>query len=206
MIPNSQIRLSARRLLGGSIFSSKWLMAMTGCLLYEFAVALTSSLYVGIVLLGFFELSLAFFLLRPVRSGEEVQLGDLFKSFSAPNPASTILTGIMKNLFIFLWALLFVIPGIVKSYSYALTGYIRADRPELSFSETVTESRRMMDGHKMQLFCLDLSFLGWYLLGALLCGVGVLFVAPYHYLARALFYEAILRTEPAAQSSGYAAV
>ena len=195
MISNSQIRASARRLLGGNILESKWLIPLVGCILYDAALSVTSSFGIGFILLGFFELSLAYFLLRPIRTGEEAQLGDLLKSFTAPNPASTILTGIMKNLFIFLWSLLFFIPGIVKSYSYALTGYIRVDRPELSFSETITESRRMMDGHKMQLFCLDLSFIGWYLLGALLCGVGVLFVAPYHYLARALFYEAILRGE-----------
>ena len=195
MISNSQIRASARRLLGGNILGNKWLMQLVGCILYNAALSVASSFGIGLILLGFFELSLAYFLLRPIRTGEEAQLGDLLKSFTAPNPASTILTGIMKNLFIFLWSLLFFIPGIVKSYSYALTGYIRVDRPELSFSETITESRRMMDGHKMQLFCLDLSFIGWYLLGSLLCGVGVLFVAPYHYLARALFYEAILRGE-----------
>ncbi len=205
MISNSHIRLSARRLLGGNLFSNKWIMAMVGCLLCELATGLTSSFYVGFVLLGFFELSLAFFLLRPIRTGEDFRLGDLLKSFTAPNAASTILTGVMKNLFLFLWSLLFLIPGIVKSYSYALTGYIRADRPELSFSQTITESRRLMQGHKLDLFCLDLSFFGWYLLGTLCCGIGIFFVAPYHSLSRALFYEAIVRTEPAAQANGYSA-
>lgn len=195
MIPNYQIRESARRLLGGRLFGQKWLMAMVGCLLYEVVVSLSSSFYFGLLFVGFFELSLAIFLLRPVRTGEEVQLQDLLKGFSAPNFTGTLLTGIVKNIFIFLWTLLFFVPGIVKTYSYALTGYIRVDRPELDFRQTINESRRLMNGHKMDLFCLDLSFLGWYLLGALCCGVGVLFVAPYHYLSRALFYEAIIRSE-----------
>lgn len=195
MIPNYQIRAAARRLLGGQIFGQRWLLALVGCLLYELVAGLASSMYVGFIFFGFFELSLAIFLLRPVRTGEEVRLDDLFKSFSAPNLTGTLLTGLLKFLYIFLWTLLFFIPGLVKSYSYALTGYVRADRPELSANETITESRRLMNGHKLDLFFLDLSFIGWYLIGALCCGIGTLFVAPYHYLSRALFYEAILRSE-----------
>ena len=203
MIPNFQIRAAARRLLGGQIFGQRWLLAMVGCLIYGFAVSITSSFFVGIILMGILELSLAIFLLRPVRTGEEVRLDDLLKGFSHPNVASTILTGIMKLLFICLWMLLFIIPGYVKSYSYALTSYIRVDHPEMNFNETITESRRLMNGHKLDLFCLDLSFLGWYLLGALCCGVGVIFVAPYHHLSRTLFYEAILRGEQQNTQSFY---
>ena len=201
MIPNYQIRASARRLLDGNLFSSKWLMAMVGCLIVDFVSSLTSAFYVGIIFTGFFELALAYFLLRPVRTGEEVKLEDLLKSFTHPGASTTILLGLMKTLYLVLWSLLFFIPGFVKSYSYALTGYLRFDRPDLNFSQVITESRRLMNGHKMDLFLLDLSFLGWYLLGALLCGVGVILVVPYHQLSRALFYEAILRTE---QSNPYA--
>ena len=109
----------------------------------------------------------------------------------------------MKNIFITLWTLLFIIPGLVKCYSYALTGYIRHDRPELNFSQTITESRRLMNGHKLDLFLLDLSFIGWYLLGSLCCGIGTIFVVPYHQLSRTLFYEAIIRsqqTEPTVEA------
>ena len=195
MISNFQIRAAARRLLGGKIFDQKWLIPMVGCLIYDAVVSITSNIGVGLLLVGFFELSLATFLLHPVRTGEDANLGDLIKGFTAPNAVSSFLTGIMKNIFIALWTLLFIIPGLVKLYSYALTGYIRHDRPELSYSETITESRRLMNGHKLDLFLLDLSFIGWYLLGALCCGVGTFFVIPYHQLSRALFYEAIIRSQ-----------
>ena len=70
-----------------------------------------------------------------------------------------------------------------------LTYYIAIDRPELSANDCITESRRMMNGHKMQAFLLDLSFLGWLILGSCACGIGTLFVMPYMEAARAAFYE-----------------
>ena len=82
--------------------------------------------------------------------------------------------------------------------------YVRQDPAyaHLEASDCITESRRMMDGYKWQLFCLDLRFVGWYLLGALCFGVGILFVFPYHMVARANFYDALkaahMRAFPAA--------
>jgi uncharacterized membrane protein len=99
------------------------------------------------------------------------------------------------GIFTFLWSLLFCIPGIVKGYSYAMTYYILNDRPELSATDAITESRRLMNGHKMQAFLLDLSFLGWLILGYLACCVGVFFVIPYMESARANFYTAIIEQE-----------
>ncbi|MBQ7378682.1 MAG: DUF975 family protein [Clostridia bacterium] len=91
-----------------------------------------------------------------------------------------------------LWSLLFYIPGLVKSYSYAMTYYIMLDHPEMGINEAITESRRMMDGYKWKLFVLDLSFIGWHLLcmipvvGTL---IGILYVTPYKATTRAAFYE-----------------
>ena len=87
--------------------------------------------------------------------------------------------------------MLFVIPGIIKSCSYALTFYIRADNPSLSATEAITESRRMMDGYKMKYFMLQLSFIGWIIVGALCLGVGTLWVAAYMQTATAVFYEEV---------------
>ena len=67
--------------------------------------------------------------------------------------------------------------------------YISLDRPDLSANDCITESRRMMDGNKWRLFCLDLSFIGWYIVGSLCFGVGILWVDAYHSMARANFYE-----------------
>ncbi len=70
----------------------------------------------------------------------------------------------LQGLYITLWSLLFLIPGIVKFYSYAMTPYIMAEHPTLTANEAITESRRIMDGNKWRLFCLNFSFLGWELL------------------------------------------
>jgi sugar phosphate permease len=87
------------------------------------------------------------------------------------------------------WRMSFIIPGIIKSYSYAMSFYIKHDHPEYDWKQCIDESRRMMDGHKWQLFCLDFSFIGWNLLGFLCCGIGLLWVAPYEMASRANFYE-----------------
>ena len=96
----------------------------------------------------------------------------------------------LRDLFTFLWALLFIIPGIVKSYSYRLTPYLLADRPELSATEAIDESRRLMNGHKWEVFVLDLSFLGWGLLSVVTLGlVGLFYADPYIVSTNAALYE-----------------
>ena len=87
--------------------------------------------------------------------------------------------------------MLFFIPGLVKSYSYAMTFYIQKENPEMSGTEAITKSREIMHGNKWRLFCLDFSFVGWYLLSALTCGVLMIWVLPYHMAAHAAFYEEI---------------
>ncbi len=99
------------------------------------------------------------------------------------------LTLFLRDLFIALWAMLFIIPAFVKSYSYRLVPYLLKDHPELSPTEVITRSRQMMNGHKWQAFVLDLSFLGWYILGLLTLGmVNIFWANPYHDNAAAAFY------------------
>ena len=86
-------------------------------------------------------------------------------------------------------SLLLVVPGIIASYALFLTPYILKDNPELSIMETLRLSRKMMEGHKMQLFKLQLSFLGWILLSVLTLGVGLLWLMPYMMTAMAAFYQ-----------------
>lgn len=95
----------------------------------------------------------------------------------------------LKGIYILLWMLLLIIPGFVKEYSYAMTEFILKDNPEMSGEEAICESMRMMDGHKMQLFMIDLSMIGWFILSCLTLGIGFLFLIPYNYSAHAHFYE-----------------
>ena len=92
-------------------------------------------------------------------------------------------------LYIFLWSLLLLIPGIVKAYSYAMTPYILRDNPELSANEAIDLSRKMMHGHKLDLFCLHLSFIGWSILCLFTCGIGMLWLMPYMLTSQAAFYQ-----------------
>lgn len=93
-----------------------------------------------------------------------------------------------RSLFIFLWSLLLIIPGIVKSYAYILVPYILAENPHIGYDRALKLSMRITYGYKLSIFVLQLSFLGWYILGLLCLGVGVLFVHPYYNATMAEMY------------------
>lgn len=80
---------------------------------------------------------------------------------------------------LFLWSLLFVVPGIIKAFEYSMIPYLLAENPNMTAKEAFETSKKMTDNEKWNLFVLDLSFVGWYLLGLLCCGIGTIFVAPY---------------------------
>lgn len=98
---------------------------------------------------------------------------------------------LLMYVFIFLWMLLLIVPGIIMSFAYALTPYILVDNPELSITDAIKRSKKLMKGHKWDLFCLELSFIGWILLSILTLGVGLLWLEPYLITTIAGFYEDI---------------
>lgn len=95
----------------------------------------------------------------------------------------------LMSLFIFLWAMLLYIPGIIKAFSYAMTPYILKDYPELSANQAINLSIKMMKGHKFDLFYLFLTFIGWAILAVFTCGIGYLWLTPYMSTAMSAFYE-----------------
>ena len=99
---------------------------------------------------------------------------------------------VLQAFFVFLWSLLFIIPGIVAFYSYRQAFFLKADHPDWSASRILSESKRMMMGHKWRLACLDASFIGWVLLSLVTFGFGFVFIAPYMNVANAAFYEELL--------------
>lgn len=107
---------------------------------------------------------------------------------------NSFLANLLVGLFTFLWSLLFIIPGIVKALSYSMTFFILKDHPEMSATDAIALSQRMMHGRKWNLFCLQFSFIGWYILCLLTGGILALWVAPYNYTATAVFYESIKNT------------
>lgn len=121
---------------------------------------------------------------------EEVKVENLFSGFTE-NFVTSFVAYALNSIFIALWTLLFVIPGLIKSYSYSMTFYVLKDNPKLTATEARKESMRLMDGNKWRLFCLDFSFIGWILLSILTLGILLLWVEPYMEVAHAEFYEEI---------------
>lgn len=117
----------------------------------------------------------------------------LFQYF--PYWKNAVCTRLLKGVYVFLWSLLFIIPGIIASYSYAMAEYILAEHPELTASEALAASKEMMDGNKWRLFCLHFSFIGWSILCAFTMGIGNLWLNPYMNAATAAFYREVSGTE-----------
>lgn len=109
-------------------------------------------------------------------------------AFDSENLKGIVSTMLLRVIYNFLWTLLLIIPGIIKSYAYRMVPYILADNPKLGADNAITLSRKMMDGNKFELFVLELSFIGWFLLGLLALGVGILFVNPYYNATEAQLY------------------
>lgn len=101
--------------------------------------------------------------------------------------------GFFQNILIFLWSLLFIIPGIIKEISYSMSYYIAIDNPNLSPMDTITESQKIMDGHKMDYFILMLSFIPWILLVGITFGIAAIYVIPYIETTTANFYNIVKR-------------
>ena len=195
MITCKELRQRARNSLDNKIFGSTWLFALLACAIISLINGvLGASVYLSIVLVvfgGCLEFGLCAYFLNNARAQEnKADLKQLFKGFTT-NISKNIVAGLLVAIFTALWSILFVIPGIVKSYAYSMTFYIMNDNPELSASEAIKESQRMMKGYKMKAFLLDLSFIGWLFVGALCCGIGTLWVAPYMAAAKAELYEEI---------------
>jgi uncharacterized membrane protein len=95
----------------------------------------------------------------------------------------------LETLYTFLWSLLFVIPGIIKSYAYSMTMFLKSKNPEMKAAEALDLSQKIMNGRKAKLFCLDISFIGWMLLSIFTLGIGLLFLLPYMNASRIAFYE-----------------
>lgn len=102
---------------------------------------------------------------------------------------------LLQTLYTFLWFLLFIIPGLIKVLSYSQTELVYKDYKELgkelTANEAITISRQMMDGHKMELFLLELSFTGWYLLQLVTFGLSTIYSTPYLNTTKAVFYRKI---------------
>jgi uncharacterized membrane protein len=124
-----------------------------------------------------------------IAKGEEVSVGNIFYGFE--DLWTAIKAQFFMGLFTLLWSLLLIIPGIIKAYAYSMTFFILAENKGMSVLEAITLSRKMMDGHKMDLFLLFLSFIGWFILVGITFGIAGIWVYPYSYATFSNFYLSV---------------
>ena len=119
----------------------------------------------------------------------ESSINYLAYGFRSDRWINIVKTMFIKSLFTFLWGLLLIIPGIIKWYSYRMVPYILAENPNIDSFEAIEISKGMTDGYKMDMFFLDLSFIGWFILGSMLFGIGNILVMPYYNGTHAEVYK-----------------
>ena len=125
-----------------------------------------------------------------LRRGEEVEVSDVFEGFK--NFGSAFLLQLLMSIFVLLWTLLLIIPGIIAGIRYSQAFLILYDNPGISPIDALRESKKMMKGNKWKFFILSLSFIGWAILCAFTFGIGSLWLSPYIYVTMVVFYETIL--------------
>lgn len=196
MISNSQIRARAREILGNNLFSGSWLYPVLIVIIVVAISGALSATFVGpMIVSGLLSVASARYFIGRVRGN--IEPGQIESSIDGirNNVLGSLLTGILYNVFVAIGSMIFVIPGIIFSYSFSMAFYVINDHPEMTAMEALRESRRLMNGHKMQYFILNLSFIGWLLLGSLCFGVGTLWATAYMSTANAVFYEELIAND-----------
>jgi uncharacterized membrane protein len=124
-----------------------------------------------------------------ISRNQDARLEQIFQGFN--NFGTSLGAYLLMMLFVLLWTLLLIIPGIIAALSYAMTFYIIADDDSIGAMEAIDKSKKMMDGYKWKFFCLGLRFIGWSLLCIITLGIGFLWLIPYMQVSLAKFYDDI---------------
>ena len=193
-------RISEYKSQALAALDGKWIFGALVTVIYIIVMGVPSSVSSNVQLIA--AGSIVTLLLLPLEYGynilwlgvirdEKVDYGTLFDGFK--DYLRVLLTLFLTGIYTFLWSLLLIVPGIVKAYSYSMTPYVLKDNPQLSYDAAIEKSMCLMNGHKMKLFLLDLSFIGWGILCLLSLGIGFLFLSPYMECTHASFYEDLIK-------------
>ena len=155
------------------------------------AIPVVGSIAYAFVVTPAFSIALITIYLK-LAAGIKPEIAELFQHFNKFWGAFKVT--FLTSLFTMLWSLLFVIPGIIKGYSYSMAMYILAENPDMPALEAIDRSKKMMDGHKMELFVLNLSFIGWAILASFTFGLLYIWLMPYMYTTYANFYKSLKAT------------
>ena len=201
MISRAELKQQAKEQLKGNL----GMIVLSGIIYFAIVFALSFIPYIGTVgsiiiapplVLGLYKM------LLNVTYGDKAEVATLFEPFQTCF-ASSVILNLLVGIFTFLWSLLLIIPGIIKTYAYSMSFYILAENPNMTATEAITESKTIMDGHKMELFVLMLSFIPWILLACVTFGLAYIYVLPYMYLTMTNFYHNIKRQDaPAIEATG----
>lgn len=188
---NSTLRQMARESLKG-----KWNIVVPTFLVYFIIVGVIE--YLGeqapilyvltIIVSGPIVLGISIFSLNIARN-KDAKIEQLFEGFR--NFGTSILAYVLMVLFIILWTILLIIPGIIAAISYSMTFFIIAEDETIGAYDALKKSKEMMNGHKWKFFCLGFSFFGWFLLSIFTLGIGLLWLAPYVNVSYVKFYDNI---------------
>jgi len=183
-IPNREIMLQAKEALSG-----RWGLAIGVMLLYQIILGVTDSAFtpfVALVITGPMNVGLAVFSLSLSRR-QDARLEQLFAGFE--RFGTNFIAYLLYSVFVFLWFLLLIIPGIIAMLSYSQTFYILAEDKNIGAYDAIMKSKDMMNGYRWKYFCLGLRFIGWWILCILTFGIGFLWLMPYMSVSCARFYD-----------------
>lgn len=182
---NKELRAASRMQLKGNWVAAILMLVVIGVISALLIIPFVGAI-INLIVISPLTLGLAFCYLNLVR-GKTFKIEDVFSGFSNLGPA--IVLRLVSGIFIALWSLLFIIPGIIAKLRYSMAIFILNDNPDLGALEAIRISKKWMIGYKGQLFLLYLSFIGWYLLCILTLGIGFLWLLPYVKATEANFYE-----------------
>ncbi len=193
MPTNAELRAMARGSLSGN-----WTSAVLHLLLFYVIEGAIQGILGIIPILGWIGSLLvsgaltfglmSFYLM--ISRGEKPSTGVLFSGFN--RFVDTFLLYLLMGIFILLWTLLLIVPGIIAALRYSQAYYLLRDNPDIGAMEAIRRSKALMDGQKGKLFMLALSFIGWFLLTILTLGIGILWLAPYVYTAFGHFHNSLI--------------
>ena len=155
------------------------------------------------VIQGIFNYGYSVFTLR-LGKNEDAKVDDVFVGFRKNNLCKSMKLGVLQAIFLFLWSLLLIVPGIIKYFSYSMAYYILIENPDYTASEALRESKRIMKGQKFRLFVLWLSFIGWFLLTAFIgmftFNLSFIFISPYYNTTVSHFYLDLIKKQDAREA------
>lgn len=188
MITRAELKAQAKAQLKGNLFT----LFLCGLIMIGISIVANLIPVIGTIACIIIAPALSLGCLQiylDVANNVKADIEVLFSKFSCMGKALWL--AILIAFFTYLWSLLLIIPGIIKSLSYSMAFYILAEHPEMTAREALNESKRIMNGHKMDLFVLYLSFILWDLLVIFTFGIAAIYVVPYENLTITKFYQSI---------------